>query len=81
MVLPAGFDSLGVFVGGRMADIILFRRREELEADDEGIDLLTAVDAAIRDLREIATRWEEEASKRQAADCLLMLERAFQAAV
>ena len=64
-----------------MADIILFRRREEIQAEDDEIDLLTAVDAAIRDLREISTRWGEEASKRQAADCLLMLERAFQAAV
>ena len=64
-----------------MADIILFRRREEIEAEDDDIDLLTAVDAAIRDLREIATRWGEEASKRQAADCLQMLERAYEAAV
>ena len=64
-----------------MADIILFRRREEREPEDEGIDLLTAVDAAIRDLREISARWEEEASKRQAADCLQMLERAFHAAI
>lgn len=63
-----------------MADIILFRRRNEIEAEDEGIDLLTAVDAAIRDLREISDRWEEESSRRQAADCLRMLERAFEAA-
>ena len=63
-----------------MADIILFRCRSEIEAADDGIDLLTAVDAAIRDLREISTRWGEEASKRQAADCLQMLERAFEAA-
>lgn len=64
-----------------MADIILFRPRTAFEPEDEGIDLLTAVDAAIRDLREISARWEEEASRRQAADCLKMLERAFQAAV
>jgi len=63
-----------------MADIIPFRRRNEVTQDDEDIDLLTAVDAAIRDLREISARWEEEASKRQAADCLQMLERAFEAA-
>ena len=64
-----------------MADIILFRRRNEIEAEYDEIDLLTAVDAAIRDLREISTRWGEEASRRQAADCLLMLERAYEAAV
>lgn len=64
-----------------MAVIIPFRRREELEYDDDGIDLITAVDAAIRDLREISARWEEEASRRQAVDCLKMLERAFATAV
>ena len=66
-----------------MGDIILFRRRQEVEYeyDDDGIDLVTAVDAAIRDLREISARWEEEASRRQAVDCLKMLERAFATAV
>lgn len=64
-----------------MAVIIPFRRRDEVEADDDGIDLLTAVDVAIRDLREISARWEEEASRRQAVDCLKMLERAFATAV
>ncbi len=65
-----------------MGDIILFRRRQEqVEHDDDGIDLVTAVDAAIRDLREISARWEEEASRRQAVDCLKMLERAFATAV
>jgi len=64
-----------------MANIIPFPRREETDPDDEGIDLLTAVDAAIRDLREISTRWEEETSRLQAADCLRMLERAFATAM
>jgi len=68
-----------------MADIIPFRRRrEEIGSDgdtgDDDIDLFTAVDAAIRDLREISARWEEEASRRQAAECLQMLERAFASA-
>jgi hypothetical protein len=63
-----------------LADIIPFRRRIEPVCEEEGIDLLTAVDAAIRDLREISARWGEEASRLQAADCLQMLERAFHAA-
>lgn len=63
-----------------MADIILFPVRNRTEPEDDDIDLMTAVDAAIRDLREISARWEEEASRRQAADCLQMLERAFEAA-
>jgi hypothetical protein len=59
-----------------MAEIIQFPRQfigdEEVE-----IDLLTAVDAAIRDLRDIAARWGEEAARLQAEECRQMLERAF----
>ncbi len=62
-----------------MADIIVFRPRVDPAEEEEEIDLLTAVDAAIRDLREISARWEEEASRKQAAECLSMLERAFRA--
>jgi hypothetical protein len=58
-----------------------FGEDEGLAAEDEPVDLLTAVDVAIRDLREISARWEEEASRRQATECLAMLERAFHAAV
>jgi len=43
--------------------------------------LLTAVDAAIRDLRDISERWGEEAARLQAEECRQMLERAFNAAV
>ena len=42
------------------------------------IDLLTAVDAAIRDLRDIAGRCDDE-GRRLAVECRLMLERAFAA--
>jgi hypothetical protein len=63
-----------------MAEIIPFPARPAYEEEVE-IDLLTAVDVAIRDLREIASRWGEESSRRQAEECRLMLERAFNAAV
>ena len=59
-----------------MAEIITFPVRVASEEDEE-IDLLTAVDAAIRDLREIASRWGEETSRVQAEECRAMLERAF----
>jgi hypothetical protein len=39
------------------------------------------VDAAIRDLREIALRWGDDAARRQAEECRLMLERAFDEAI
>ena len=63
-----------------MADIIPFRSRVERLDEDIDIDLLTAVDAAIRDLREIAERWGEEASRVQAEQCREMLERAYRTA-
>ncbi len=64
-----------------MAEIIRFPTRRTVEDEVEEIDLLTAVDAAIRDLREISRNWGEEDSRRQADECRAMLERAFNAAV
>jgi hypothetical protein len=65
-----------------VAEIIPFRRKIERVVEEESeIDLLTAVDAAIRDLRDISARWGEESSRRLAEECRRMLERAFDAAV
>ena len=67
-----------------MAEIIPFRKRSvrgRVEEEDSPVDLLTAVDAAIRDLRDISERWGEESSRRLAEECRRMLERAFNAAV
>jgi hypothetical protein len=59
--------------------IIQFPVRE-VAAEQAEIDLLTAVDAAIRDLRDIADGVSESALKQQAEECRLMLEQAFRAA-
>jgi len=64
-----------------MADIIPFRSRADIAEDNPDIDLLTAVDVAIRDLRDIASRWGDEAAREQAVECRKMLERAFNAAM
>jgi hypothetical protein len=61
-----------------MSNVIAFPRRGTDE-DDIAVDLLTAVDAAIRDLREIAARSRE--CREQADDCRRLLERAYQAAL
>ena len=45
-------------------------------AADE-IDLATAVDVAIRDLREIQLCWGSEIARQRAGECELMLDRAF----
>jgi hypothetical protein len=63
-----------------MAEIIQFPRLVISDEEVE-IDLLTAVDAAIRDLRDITARWGDDAARLQAEECRAMLERAFQNAV
>jgi hypothetical protein len=45
-------------------------------ANDE-IDLVTAVDVAIRDLREILLCWGSEIARQRTEECELMLHRAF----
>ena len=46
-------------------------------ASDDDIDLATAVDVAIRDLREILSCWGSEAARQRAEECELMLRRAY----
>lgn len=64
-----------------MAEIISFPIRTRPDDEEPDVDLLTAVDVAIRDLRDIARLAGEEASRQQAEDCRRMLERAFYAAL
>jgi len=65
-----------------VAEIIPFRRKSrESEEEETAVDLLTAVEVAIRDLRDIAEQWGEESSRVLAEECRRMLERAFAAAV
>jgi hypothetical protein len=47
------------------------------DAADGEIDLVTAVDVAIRDLREILLCWGSEAARQRAQECELTLSRAF----
>jgi len=63
-----------------MAEIIQFRSKADIAEESGEIDLVTAVDAAIRDLREISARWGEEEARTQAEECRKMLERAFETA-
>ena len=57
----------------------MFGRQEPQDECD--IDLVTAVDAAIRDLRDIVAAWGAESSLQQAEDCRRMLEQALASAV
>ena len=56
-----------------MGEVIIFPRPD----DDPDIDLVFAVELAIRDLRDIAQRCEDEASITRAIACCRMLERAY----
>ncbi len=65
-----------------MAEIIQFplRATEPDEEEEPDIDLITAVDVAIRDLRDIARALGEDTVREQAEACRRMLERAFHTA-
>lgn len=54
--------------------------RTDNGADGE-IDLVTAVDVAIRDLGEILSCWDSDVARQRAEECELMLRRAFAGAV
>jgi hypothetical protein len=62
--------------GVPVSNVIQFPVRTELHSDDGEIDLLSAVDLAIRDLREIAETAGSTAQVR-ARECLSMLEGAY----
>jgi hypothetical protein len=55
-------------------------RLSDYRSDDGAeceIDLVTAVDVAIRDLREILLCWGSEAARQRAEECESMLRHAF----
>lgn len=61
-----------------MPNVIPFRLRAVPPTNDLDIDIYTAVDVAIRDLRDIADRCDD-AGRQIAEDCRKMLERAYAA--
>ena len=72
--------SSGVAIRAFMAKIIEFPRSFGPSAEDgfQDIDIYTAVEVAIRDLRDIARRLDA-AARRQADDCREMLETVLRA--
>jgi hypothetical protein len=59
-----------------MGDVLQFPSQGPCEPE---IDLLTAVDVVIRDLRDIARNSQDPSVRRQAAEAGLLLGRAYQA--
>ncbi len=66
-----------------MGQVLQFRPLKPLvaESDGEALDLLSAVDFALRDLADITPHILHEASREQARQCREMLQEAFEAAL
>ncbi len=61
-----------------MSNVVAFRlRAAQPQPEETGIDPLTAIDAAIRDLADIMRDWGSDAALAQAEDCRQMLARAY----
>lgn len=59
------------------AEILKLSDYRSDEIADSEIDLVTAVDAAIRDLQEILYNWGSERARQRAQECEMMLRRAY----
>jgi hypothetical protein len=59
-----------------MSNVIQFRRKDTAQDEEPDIDLLTAVDVAIRDLQDILQGCGASVCE-QVMQCRQMLERAF----
>lgn len=64
-----------------MSNVIQFIRRDTARDEAPDIDLLTAMDVAIRDLQDISQGCCSASVCEQIMQCRRMLERAFNAAV
>jgi len=64
-----------------MGQVIAFPEPKAKISEEPGIDLLTAVDVAIRDLRDIGGRCDDPLARALAEDCRKMLQRAFEDAL
>lgn len=66
-----------------MGEVIAFARRAAVPAEDDivEIDLVTAVDVAIRDLRDIEDHLPAEAARARASECRRLLSDALRRAL
>ena len=64
----------GCRVSAKILNFSDYRVDDDIDGD---IDLVTAVDVALRDLREILSCWGSEVARQRTEECELMLRRAF----
>jgi len=72
-------DSWSGFVSAEIIRLDAYRLPDIEE--DEPCDMATAIDVAIRDLREILQFWGSEGARARAIECERMLKRVLQAEV
>jgi hypothetical protein len=63
------------------AEIVCLDDFRAKPVDDEACDMVTAIDVAIRDLREILQFWGSETAYARAQECERMLRRVFETSV
>lgn len=59
------------------AKILNFNDHRIDDSAEADIDLVTAVDVAIRDLREVLLCWNSEVARQRTEECASMLRRAY----
>ncbi|GGE37463.1 hypothetical protein GCM10007276_13590 [Agaricicola taiwanensis] len=60
-----------------MGIVIEFPKQAAADQEDPQIDLMTAVDVAIRDLADVLRNWDTEEARRQARECRNTLLNAY----
>ena len=61
------------------AEIVTLSDYRNPDVAGEEIDLITAVDVAIRDLREVLLHWGSDVARHRVAECEALLRGAFEA--
>jgi hypothetical protein len=65
-------------VSAEIIELDTYRLQKAESFDDEPCDMATAIDVAIRDLREILQHWGSEGARARALECERMLSRVYQ---
>lgn len=59
------------------ADILKFADYYSIDVPDQELDLITAIDVAIRDLRQVLLAWGTQEGRETAEECARMLRNVY----
>jgi hypothetical protein len=71
----------GYIVSAEIIELDAYRLQRIQSIEDEPCDIATAIDVAIRDLREILQYWGSEGARARAVECERLLSRVYQTEV